>query len=340
MQVFFNGDGTSVTAIITIIVDGTHTDPDSWPISNDPAIVLSTHPSAAKTVTAIDTGVFKVVWSSLSPAIDHGDVFFIAVDGELSTVAWTTWQMPFQCVHLPNTVTPATPTDVTAALVALDLDTALIAQGSERAVNVDVNHRVHANVYNIQANALDASALSADAVTEIQAGLARTGADGDTLETLSDQIDGLGGGGDATEANQIEILAALSGGAVTAYSPVNAAGDVTIIKGDDYLGTRLAVRIDDVGGTLLAYLQGASVTSVSLGAGIDSNVNQVVGTIDPDDGVYADNITTLYPQITSADITGPSSDNYVYHVKAVDSVLGEQTQATGNMIVLTERRQL
>jgi len=102
----------------------------------------------------------------------------------------------------------------------------------------------------------------------------------------------------------------------------------------------LAVRIDDVGGTLLAYLQGASVTSVSLGAGIDSNVNQVVGTIDPDNGVYVDDVTTLYPQITSADITGPSSDNYVYHVKAVDSVLGEQTQATGNMIVLTERRQL
>jgi len=396
MQVFFNTDGTGLTAIITVIVDGDHIDPDSWPITNDPAIVLSSHPAATKTVTAIDTGVFKVVWSSLSPALAHGDVVFIAVDGELSTVAWTTWQIPVQCVHLPNTVTPATPTDVTdsesvitstistlndfdpavdvvahvtlvdtttantdmrgtdgantvtpatptdvtAALVALDLDTALIAQGSERAVNVDVNHRVHANVYNIQANALDASALSADAVTEIQAGLARTGADGDTLETLSDQIDGLGGGGDATEANQIEILAALSGGAVTAYSPVNAAGDVTIIKGDDYLGTRLAVRIDDVGGTLLAYLQGASVTSVSLGAGIDSNVNQVVGTIDPDDGVYVDDVTTLYPQITSADITGPSSDNYVYHVKAVDSVLGEQTQATGNMIVLTERRQL
>ena len=108
MQVFFNSTGTSVTAIITIVVDGTHTDPDSWPITNDPAIVLSTHPSAAKTVTKIDDGVFRVEWSSLSPAIGHGDVFFIAVDGELSATAWSTWQMPFQCVHLPST-----PTDVT-----------------------------------------------------------------------------------------------------------------------------------------------------------------------------------------------------------------------------------
>jgi hypothetical protein len=114
MQVFFNSDGTSVTAIITIIVDGAHTDPDSWPITDDPAIVLSTHPSATKTVTAIDTGVFKVVWTGLSPALTHGETFFIAIDGLISTVAWTTWQMPFQCVLLP-----ARPVDVTSAVNAI-----------------------------------------------------------------------------------------------------------------------------------------------------------------------------------------------------------------------------
>ena len=63
IQTFFNSDGTGLTAIITVIVDGAHVDPDSWPITNDPAIVLSTHPAASKTVTAIDTGVLKVVWS-------------------------------------------------------------------------------------------------------------------------------------------------------------------------------------------------------------------------------------------------------------------------------------
>ena len=41
----------------------------------------------------------------------------------------------------------------------------------------------------IDADVLDASAVKADAITAIQSGLATEGADGDTLETLSDQID-------------------------------------------------------------------------------------------------------------------------------------------------------
>jgi hypothetical protein len=164
IQTFFNTDGTGLTAIITVIVDGAHVDPDSWPITNDPAIVLSTHPAASKTVTAIGTGVFKVVWSSLSPALAHGDVVFIAVDGDISATAWTTWQIPVQVVHLP-----AKSSDVTTALQSMDLDKALIAQGAERAVNVDVNHRVHSHVYDMQANTITASALAADAGAEIAA---------------------------------------------------------------------------------------------------------------------------------------------------------------------------
>ena len=164
IQTFFNTDGTGLTAIITVIVDGDHIDPDSWPITNDPAIVLSSHPAASKTVTAIDTGVFKVVWSSLSPALAHGDVVFIAVDGDISATAWTTWQIPVQVVHLP-----AKSSDVTTALQSMDLDKALIAQGAERAVNVDVNHRVHSHVYDMQANTITASALAADAGAEIAA---------------------------------------------------------------------------------------------------------------------------------------------------------------------------
>jgi hypothetical protein len=59
----------------------------------------------------------------------------------------------------------------------LDLDSALIAQGAERAVNVDVNHRVHSHVYDMQANTVTASALAADAVAEIQSGLATSACD-------------------------------------------------------------------------------------------------------------------------------------------------------------------
>lgn len=53
----------------------------------------------------------------------------------------------------------------------------------DRSATLDVNTKT------ITADALDAAAVKADAVTKIQAGLALTGNDGDTLETLSDQID-------------------------------------------------------------------------------------------------------------------------------------------------------
>ena len=68
-----------------------------------------------------------------------------------------------------NTVVPATPANVTTALEDMELDKALIAQGAERAVNVDVNHRVHSHVYDMQANTITASALAADAGAEIYA---------------------------------------------------------------------------------------------------------------------------------------------------------------------------
>ena len=102
IEVFFNSDGTGVTAVITVInVSGDHDDPDSWPITNDPAIVLSSHPSAAKTITKVDTGVYTAEWSSLSPALSNGDIVNIAIDGAISSVAWTTWRNFLQVMRLP-----------------------------------------------------------------------------------------------------------------------------------------------------------------------------------------------------------------------------------------------
>ena len=102
IEVFFNSDGTGVTAAITVIdSNGDHVDPDSWPITNDPAIVLSSHPSAAKTITKVDTGVYTAEWSSLSPALNNGDIVNIAIDGAISGVAWTTWRNFLQVMRLP-----------------------------------------------------------------------------------------------------------------------------------------------------------------------------------------------------------------------------------------------
>lgn len=65
------------------------------------------------------------------------------------------------------------------------------------------------------------------------------GADDDTLKTLSDQIDGIdgGGGGDATLAKQTEILAAIQGSAVIQVASPNVQGNLVLTQGDDYDGT-------------------------------------------------------------------------------------------------------
>lgn len=135
IQAFFNTDGTSLTAVITVLgSDGAHVDPDSWPITNDPDIVLSSHPSAAKTVTKIDVGVYQVVWTSLSAALTHGQIVYIAVDGAISSTAWTTWQIPIQVLHLP-----AKPSDVpTAAANATQVRTELATELAVLANKVNV----------------------------------------------------------------------------------------------------------------------------------------------------------------------------------------------------------
>ena len=158
---------SSYTGFIT--VQGSYTGGTLDGIAVEIVVVPSTH-TAANVLTALGTGT----WATAIP-------WNAAWDAEVQS-------------------------EVNDALVALDLDSALIAQGAERAVNVDVNHRVHSHVYDMQANTVTASALAADAVAEIQSGLAQTGADGDTLETLSDQIDGIGGGGSSgTGARTITV---------------------------------------------------------------------------------------------------------------------------------------
>ncbi len=63
-----------------------------------------------------------------------------------------------------------------------------------------------------------------DTVFEILAALAEVGADGDTLETLSDQLDGVSAKTDL-----------LGTGVVTFSGPVLPSGDIITVQGDDYL---------------------------------------------------------------------------------------------------------
>jgi hypothetical protein len=186
----------------------------------------------------------KGVYTAAFTDVAAGTYQLIAFSGSTPVASWwvdlTLTTATFQSYEIATSTVQnglATPADVTTALEDMELDKALIAQGAERAVNVDVNHRVHSHVYDMQANTVTASALAADAVAEIQSGLAQTGADGDTLETLSDQIDGIGGGGDATEAKQDDILAAILGSEVVQVASPNVQGNLVLTQGDDYDGT-------------------------------------------------------------------------------------------------------
>jgi hypothetical protein len=186
----------------------------------------------------------KGVYTAAFTDVAAGTYQLIAFSGSTPVASWwvdlTLTTATFQSYEIATSTVQnglATPADVTTALEDMELDKALIAQGAERAVNVDVNHRVHSHVYDMQANTVTASALAADAVAEIQSGLAQTGADGDTLETLSDQIDGIGGGGDATEAKQDDILAAILGSEVVQVASPNVLGNLVLTQGDDYDGT-------------------------------------------------------------------------------------------------------
>jgi hypothetical protein len=111
-------------------------------------------------------------------------------------------------------------------------------------------------VASIAANAVNASSLATDAVTEIQSGLATSAALA-AAKTILDKVDtGLvvdgavyqftanmlelgpsgGGGGDATLAKQTEILAAIQGSEVIQVASPNVSGNLVLTQGDDYDG--------------------------------------------------------------------------------------------------------
>jgi len=100
--------------------------------------------------------------------------------------------------------------------------------------------------------------------------VARVGADSDTLETLSDQIDGVGGGGDATEAKQDTIIASLTAAKGATFDTATDSLEAIRNRGDaawiGALGTGLTAVNEDTGGTdNLAYKTGA-------GAGISGAI--------------------------------------------------------------------
>ena len=147
------------------------------------------------------------------------------------------------------------------------------ATNSNTEVQITGSNHIAADIHNLQsgvisagdfaANSITASALAADAVTEIQSGLATAAAlatestkitaietfatrmttglvaDGQVYQFTANMLElgpSGGGGGDATLAKQTEILAAIQGSAVIQVASPNVSGNLVLTQGDDYDG--------------------------------------------------------------------------------------------------------
>ena len=180
----------SAPRLVFAIVDGTTgaaiTDAVAADIST--AKYQTIGPSGQRSALSADVGTLTAVASTASViagsfgAIDASQgLYFIDFPALAALDSAHSVQAVIELVSGDNVALPvvheidakistrATPANVTTALEDMDLDKALIAQGAQRAVNVDVSHRVHSHVYDMQANTITASALAADAGAEIYA---------------------------------------------------------------------------------------------------------------------------------------------------------------------------
>lgn len=128
---------------------------------------------------------------------------------------------------------------------------------------------------------------------------------------------GPGGGGDATEAKQDQILGALAGTVIKPVSPVRDGGTIVLVQGDDYTGANAI--------TLPAFSDPSSVVHDLLAAADDvvwaggdrSAKNLIVGTVSSthDGGTE---MTTVTISIDQADNTVALGD-YAWQIQATTS---------------------
>ena len=304
---------------------------------------------AADAVTEIQNGLATPTNITAATGIVLSGVTHTgAIIPTVTLVDTTTTNTDMRGTDGANTTAPSTPANVSAVTTTL---AALLPAAL-------VGGRIDASVGAVATDAINAAAIAADAVTEIQDGLATqtsldaklTAARLGALTSLDAMIVAnvyttdsmanvsLAAGGDATAANQDLLLARLATGPIRITSTVTAGGVVNLRVGDDYVGTRIAITFDDAGGTIMTYMQSASVASVIFGAGRNTEINEIYGTVDPDDGVYDSGAgtSTVYPQIARADITGPVSDDYAYQIKAIDTAGRHITKIAGSVVVLAK----
>ena len=190
----------------------------------------------------------------------------------------------------PDTITPALSTISAIAIDVAGLDGAAMASGF--AVAGDAMTLANASIKAATYDATGAFPLAA--VDSGATALARTGADSDTLETLSDQIDGVYTGGNIT-GNLSGSVGSVSGavGSVT-----GAVGSVTGNVGGNVVGS-----VGSVAGAVASVTGAVGSVTGNVGGNVVGTVASVVGAVG---------------SVTGAVTVGTNSDKTGYALTAAE----------------------
>ena len=170
-------------------------DSDNELVDADSTPTVAIRKNGAATIDAVSvtkraatTGIYDCAYDPASET--EGDQYTVEESATISAIGYSnSWEFyvsdAMRGTESANTVAPldaaATSSAVWDAVVSSYTtngtfgDSLLIAQGTERQVQVDSNHNVHAAVHLCEPNVIDDSSLAASAITEIQTGLITTG---------------------------------------------------------------------------------------------------------------------------------------------------------------------
>lgn len=170
-------------------------DSDNELVDADSTPTVAIRKNGAATIDAVSvtkraatTGIYDCAYDPASET--EGDQYTVEESATISAIGYSnSWEFyvsdAMRGTESANTVAPldaaATSSAVWDAVVSSYTtngtfgDSLLIAQGTEREVQVDSNHNVHAAVHFCEPNVIDDSSLAASAITEIQTGLITTG---------------------------------------------------------------------------------------------------------------------------------------------------------------------
>lgn len=85
--------GTYLEVPIQVMQAQTHIDPDGQAFTS---VVLRSHPAHTPTITRDGVGRYRAIWTGLDPALVAGTTEYVDIDGEISSVAWTTYTIAVQ----------------------------------------------------------------------------------------------------------------------------------------------------------------------------------------------------------------------------------------------------